>query len=460
MTNAIVTVNVSQNVGATPSELQRTGALISQGGTNTSAGTRTLITEIADFNAIDVPAAAISTMTWSGGVVTVTTAAAHGIPVGVTFPVIIAGAVPTAYNGAYTATRTGTSTFTYLLVSDPGTETTPGTYELTSASELRQMVTTFFTQGSQIGVYVLELGAGSAVAGVATLTTYLQDNPDFFYAIVVPRYWDAVSQFLTLIAAYEGTTAKLYFWVTTTAGTYTSYTATMKDVVAWVEAPSGMFGEEFDAAAGLHVTLNYKPSGTNKVTPFAFSYVFGVAPYPTVGTAALRLALKAAGPNIIAVGSEGGITNDIVLWGKNMDARPFNYWYSVDWAQINIKLNVANAVINGSNNPINPLYLNQDGINRLQAVIARTMQSAITFGLALGTVIQTELSGADFDAALNSGALAGQVAVNAIPFVDYYTANPGDYKIGVYDGFSVTYVPLRGFESITINLNVSDFVTA
>ena len=126
--------------------------------------------------------------------------------------------------------------------------------------------------------------------------------------------------------------------------------------------------------------------------------------------------------------------------------------------QINLDLNVANAIINGSNNPINPLYLNQDGINRLEAVIASTMTSAVSFGLALGTVIQTELASPAFLAALSSGTYAAQIAVNAVPFVTYYTLSPGDYKIGKYAGFAVSYVPARGFINIIINLNVSTFI--
>jgi hypothetical protein len=387
MTNQIVTINVSQNVGATPSTLQRTGALISMGGTTKTASSLTLVTGMPDVTAILAPASS-------------------------------------------------------------------------ATDELSDMATTFFSQGSSIGVYILELGTGTPAAAIGLLTTWLNNNPQHVYAFLVPRSWDNDPAFLTLIAQYESTTAMTYFWVTTTQANYTHYLPTMKDVVAWLEAPSGLFATEFSAAAGFWITLHYKPSSTNKVTPFCFSYVSGVTPYPVVGTAPLRSQLKDHGVNIISTGSEGGITNDMLIWGSNMDVRPFNYWYSVDWCQINLKLQLANCIINGSNNPINPLYLNQDGINRLEAVAAKVMNSAVTFGLALGTVIQLELDGPDLADYFDSGAGAGQIVINAVPFVAYYTANPGDYKIGVYDGLSVTYTPLRGFDNITVNLNVSDFVTA
>jgi hypothetical protein len=118
---------------------------------------------------------------------------------------------------------------------------------------------------------------------------------------------------------------------------------------------------------------------------------------------------------------------------------------------------MSNAVINGSNNPQNPLYLNQDGINRIQAVGASTLSSAITFGLLLGKVVQTELDGPSYSAALSANTFAGQAVINAVPFVAYYTASPSDYATGTYNGFSATVTPLRGFQSITFNINVTSF---
>ncbi len=141
-----------------------------------------------------------------------------------------------------------------------------------------------------------------------------------------------------------------------------------------------------------------------------------------------------------------------------MDGRDFTYWYSVDWAQINSDINLANAVINGSNDSVNPLYYDQDGINRLQDVEVATMQSAITNGLAAGVIKRTTLNAQAFKDALNSGTLNGFIVVNAVPFLDYVTANPSDYKTGNYAGLSVQYIPQRGFLSIVFNLNVTDLI--
>ena len=155
---------------------------------------------------------------------------------------------------------------------------------------------------------------------------------------------------------------------------------------------------------------------------------------------------------------QGGISNTILLYGTTMDGRDFTYWYAVDWVQINLALNATNAIINGSNNPINPLYYNQPGIDVLSQVGASTMSSGVTFGMVLGNVIQTALDGPVLDANINNEDYADLTVVNAVPFVTYSIENPSDYKIGLYAGLAVIFTPARGFEHVIFNVNVTDFV--
>jgi hypothetical protein len=409
------------------------------------------------LSAIVGPAASFVSLAWADNVVTVSTSAAHGIPVGDVVPVTIAGATPSAYNGSFNATSTGASTFTYPLVGDPGAETVPGTYRLGAVAELLAMGTTFFAQGTAQGVYVLELGPGAAATGVTALAAYITANPNEFYSWLVPKAWADESTFVTFLAGFVADTSKTYFYTTMTSGNYTSF-ADIKCVKGLVEAPLAP-ATEFSLAASFYRDLALAPSSTNKIPPNAFGYLFGVTAYPTKGNGATLAAFKAAGVNYVGTGAEGGISNTLLFWGTTMDGRDFSYWYSVDWVQINVAENVANAVINGSNNPANPLYLNQDGINRLQQVAASTMASAVSFGLALGTVQQTDLTATEFDVAFGDGDFAGTSEVNAVPFTSYYALNPSDYAIGKYAGFSIVYTPARGFTQIIFNVNVTDFVT-
>lgn len=548
MVNPIVLVNVTQQIAPEPNQLQKRGAIISQGGTTLSTGNYELLTEEADLTDLLSAAKALTSLAWAasyGGQVTATTTVAHGIAINQQFRTTVAGAIPAAYNGTYIATATGASTFTYKLAADPGAETTPGTYTPRNVAELQAAVDTFFGQGSQQAVYVLELGAGEPAAGVTALDTFIDESEQFFYSYLVPHNWDGVSSFLTLLAEFEATDAKTYFFVTTTLQNKSLYTALMKCVVLLVEAPvyrpwaanattaaawasgvvtmtttsahgvypgdsfkitgvladtyngwkvalpgttnvtlkyaaaddpgtytsggtlvarqyssAGVPATEFTHAADFRTTVNYNPTTTNKVTPLAYAELFGVTAFPTRGNSALISELAAAAVNYVGTGAEGGISNTILIGGFTMDGRPFNYWYSIDWVQINVDLAVSNAIINGSNNPINPLYYNQPGIDRLEQVVASVGQQAITFGLALGTVRSLGLTQDVFLEQLDAGEFNAQLVINAIPFVPYLTDNPSDYRTGRYAGMSMVYTPLRGFQHIVFNIVATDFVAA
>jgi hypothetical protein len=82
MSNPIVSVNVSVLVAPAPPTLQKTGAFISQGGTNTSPGTKSLLTQPSDLTPILAAPLAISNLSWSGGVATATASVNHGVAVG------------------------------------------------------------------------------------------------------------------------------------------------------------------------------------------------------------------------------------------------------------------------------------------------------------------------------------------------------------------------------------------
>ena len=457
MSNQIVTVNVTQSIAAAPSTLQRTGVFISQGGTTLTAGTFSLLTQLSSLTPLLAGAQAITSMSWASNLVTVTTTAPHGFPNGDVLPVTISGVVPAGYNGTFTATITGASTFTFPLASSPGTVTTQGVVTDVDVAELTAMNTTFFAQGGSASVYVLELGEGTAAQGVTALTAYMAANPLQFYSYLVPREWGSEPTFPALIASYESTTAKQYFFVTVTQSNYSNFTALMKNVYMAIEAPT-IPVTEFSLAATFYVTLNYNPSSTTPVPPLCFSFLSGVTPYPTAGNSSLLATFKAANVNYVSTGAEGGISNAMIKWGTMCDGNPFNYWYSVDWMQINVDLNVANAVINGSNNSLAPLYYDQPGVDRLQIVSQSIAQQGVSNGLALGPVTATALSPAAFAALLTSGNAPIGVIVNAVPFVTYVTQNPANYPLGIYGGLSISYTPARGFTSIIFNVNVSNFV--
>jgi hypothetical protein len=467
----IVQVNVSQQVGPTPSTLQRTGAFVSQGATTQAPGAFSLLTQLSSLTPLLKGALAITGITQTSGTATATTTAAHGFTTSDTILLTIAGAGQSAYNGTFLCTITGASAFTYPV---PSGTTSPATgtivYTPEDVAELVQMATTFFAQGNAVAVYVLELGAGNAVDGLVALTALITANPNIFYSYLLPHTWGVEPTFYSSFAKnFTSPTAKTYFHATTTLAYWqanpTVFAKTLKSVVVTIEAPAvaaaAALGTptEFSAAAGFYVTLNLNPSPSNQVTQAAYSFLYGVTAYPITGMAATFTTMAAANINIIGTGAEGGISNTVWLYGTTLDGADFNkYWYSVDNVQITLDRNTSNAVINGSNNPLAPLNYNQAGINTLQGVAMSVMQTEIAVGLALGTLTHTQLIGTEFSAAIEAGQFANQVVVNAVPFSSYATLEPGDYSIGKYAGLSVAYTVQLGFRQIIYNVVVANFV--
>lgn len=463
---AIVNINVSVTNPPKPSQLLKSGAMISTGGTTLAAGSYQLLTSKDDLKNIIAPAKTISTLAWSANVVTVTLSDNHGWSNGDQIPVVISGATPAAYNGAYTASVTGDKTLTYTLSSDPGTATVMGTVTTVAAGEIQQMNTTYWAQGSNRAVYVLELGEISVTSAVAALGDFIDKDISLgntyqkFFSYLVPREWDGEPTFKTLTGLYTSPASLVYFFVTTTIATYPAWVATKnKSVIAGVESTNIPAGE-FSMAFPFQSSLANDPGSSNMVPPMAYRFGYGVTEYPVEGNGTLLKQLQDNSINYVGTAAEGGLSNKMLVAGHMLDGNPFNYWYSVAWTAINLELDLANEIINGSNTTVNPLYYEKNGIDRLQRRALKTLRNGISYGLILGRVIGTGLTQQDFNTEYEKGTYAGNAVINAVPFASYTSLNPSDYAAGKYAGLSAVMTPRRGFESITFNVNVTNFVGA
>jgi len=344
--------------------------------------------------------------------------------------------VPAAYNGTFTATVTGPDTFTYPLPMSPGTETSPGTYLPPDSGFILDAATTFFAQGTQVGMFVLELGPQQTVtAAITALQAFITQNsaPQLFYAYLLPAEWDTAAAALnTMTSDFGSPDGQTYFFVTTTVANIGLY-APNKAVFAMVPSPT-QANSEFQAAVGFFQWLVNNPGPANQLAPMAFRFGFGVTPWPQKGNATPINTVLTANGNLILTGAEGGISTATLFKGTLMDGTQAAFWYGIDWFRIQVKQALAAAVINGSNsNP--PLLYNQSGINSLLAVAQNVANSAVTFGAALSVVI------------------------TAVSFTDFTTENPDDYKAGIYNGFAATVVGQNGFLSITFNLDATQFAS-
>ncbi|EKN4770345.1 hypothetical protein FG467_004271 [Yersinia enterocolitica] len=435
----IVTVNVSQTIGAIPSNLQQMSAILSFGSTLQGASKPVLLTRNQDINDLVKNAigslSAVSTAKSTSANVTLT------LPEGVTIgrdnntevEITISGCSPDVWNGTYTATVSGNNTLTWTIPDAQvnGSPTVLGQFTLTGSDELVTAVNGFFAQGNSIGVYLLELGHQMSVATqVSALKAYMDDPLRRFYAYLVPQSWDGKAEFINLAKLHTANEAMQYFFVITATPKDTNYVSPYSGIKSVIAQADDSFPTTNAAAAAMWNFVSASPSEINKVPPMAFRYLQAVNAHK--GKQSILSTMTKQNINYVDTGAEGGISNTILVKGVTSDGNDMTYWYSVDWVQINVDMQLANTVINGSNNPINPLYYNQDGIDRLQQVAQGVFNTGVSYGL-----------------------VNGQPVVNAVPFRTYIKNNPNDYGIGRYAGLSAVYTPMRGFVEIIFNINVT-----
>ncbi|HFK8166074.1 TPA: hypothetical protein ACYSD8_003231 [Citrobacter freundii] len=434
----IVTVNVSQTIGATPSNLQQMSAILSFGATMQEPGKPVLLTQDSDIT--DLVNNAIGTLEAE--------VQSHGSDFTLTLPpgktinrdpgseieITIVGCSPTTWNGIYTATLTTTSTLEWTVSSSTldGSPTTLGQFTIGGSADLVTAVNTFFAQGNSVGTYLLELGYQKDVVKteVAALKLYMEEPLKRFYAYLVPETWKADTDFITLAKLYTANEAKQYFFVLEDTPDDTNYVTPYAGIKSIIAMADDTYPVTNAAAAAMWNFVSPSPSEINKVPPMAFRYLQAVN--ANAAKASILTTMVKQNINYVDTGAEGGIANTMLVKGVTSDGNDMTYWYSVDWVQINVDMMLANAVINGSNNPINPLYYNQDGIDRLQQVAQGVFNTGVSYGL-----------------------VNGQTPVNAVPFKTYVKNNPNDYGIGRYAGLSATYTPMRGFVEIIFNINVT-----
>lgn len=485
--NPIVTVQVSTVLAPTPPDYQQSGCMVTFGGTSLQAGEVATLTQYEDLEDYIVPSLAVETATWATNVATITFVENLSQALqDTTSPVamIFTGFTPSVWNGTFECTVTGPDTVTFPLLTDPAAATVMGSMQLLASNTLNAQAATFYSQGTKIPVDILELGPqGSSIQDeISTFETWLTANPLTYYGYLMPGDWGLpvnIPDELELFNQFVNPEAMTYFWLTLTPQAVGLIPPTCKSVVQLVEAPGvssqrqvtpGNTYNEFTIAGMFYWAMQYKATSITPISPMCFKYIYGVTPFPTGGTvtingqpmtyAAFLQMCKAKFVNYIQAGAEGGVAFTDVYQGVTADGFDyFNWWWTIDWVQINANIDLSNAIINGSNNPLAPLIYNQPGINRLQAVLAARMKIGITFGMVTGIVVQTAYNTQALSQAIALGVFTNRCDVNAIPFAAYAVANPSHYGIGEYDGLSTLFIPARGFVHILVQVVATDIVT-
>lgn len=382
-------------------------------------------------------------------------------------------------------------------------------------TEVTDMATTFFAQGSKVGVYVLELGAQSTVDdGVAALTTWITDNPGVFYAYLTPADWGSTIDQVGSITVTNGgsgyTAAPTVTISAPSQGTTATATATVQNgsvVSITVTDPGSGY------ASSPTVTISAPTSGTTATATAALDSPLSVLVknyssadsktyfFITDVTADSDLYFGDKGAFVFiesptAVSSEFGAAAPFYNWlannpGANNVLAPMAYRFlygitaweqSGNTATINqILTNDANLALLGTEGGLNSstiLFkgLLADGtqaaawygIDWIQVQAKQALAAAIINGSngnppllynEMGIKTLAAIAQRICDDAVSYGC-AQSAEVSYIPFGTYTAANPNNYAAGIYNGLTATVTMQYGFLTITFNLDAVAFAAA
>ncbi|WP_186084928.1 hypothetical protein [Burkholderia gladioli] len=431
-TSTIVNLNVTVTRAPTPSQLQRSGAIVSVGGTNLATGTYLYCGLLSDMTSVlsgSGNSAELQNMATtyfaqgsSVGFYVLELGAETGVDEGIGLlqswitanpGVFYAYLVPAAWD--FSKDEVGS-----VIISNGGSGYTsaPTVTFAAPTTGVTATGTAIVQNGKVVSVTITNPGSGYTAAPTVTFT-----GGGGTGAAATSNLASALN---ILAGQYSSPTGKTYFFVSTIASNLANY-ATLKSVFAVVPSPLAP-STEFTAAAFFYQWLANQPGAANKLAPMAYRYLFGVTPWPTQGYNSQINSILSAYGNIVLTGAEGGISTACIFKGTLMSGDQASWWYGIDWFQIQSKQALAAAVINGSNsNP--PLLYDQPGINTLESVAENTGSSAVAFGCAQS------------------------VSITATSFQQYTTQNPGDYSAGIYNGLAATVVGQNGFLTITFNID-------
>jgi hypothetical protein len=379
-----------------------------------------------------------------------------------------------------------------------------------NATELINMGTTFFAQGTAVGVYVLELGTATGVdAQIALLETWITQNPGVFYAYLVPAAWDFSKDEVGSVIITNGGSGYTSAPTVTFAAPTSGVTALGHAIVqngqvvqvvidnpgsGYTAAPSVTFsgggGTGAAGTANLVSALNFLAG--QYANPSAKTYFFVTTSAANIVNYATQKSVFAVVPSPTAASQEFQAAAFFYQWLVNNPSAanplgPMSYrflfgvtpWPQTGFtAEINtILTNFGNIVLTGAEGGISTasifkgMLMSGDqasfwyGIDFFLIQAKRQLAAAVINGsnqipplvynqhginTLLAVLQNVANSTVSFQCALS-------ITLTATDFVTYTTQNPSDYRAGIYNGFTADVTGQNGFLQIGVNVDAIEF---
>ena len=378
--------------------------------------------------------------------------------------------------------------------------------------ELTNMATTFIAQGTGVGFYVLELGAGTVIdTEIAALQTWISANPKIFYAYLVPANWDASKDEVGSVTITLGgsgyTTAPTVTFSAPTSGATATGTAnlvngsvtsvTITDPgYGYTAAPTVTFsaptsGVTATGTANLASALDVLAS--DYASPIGKTYFFVTTNSTNVVNYSTQKSVIAVAESNLAPSTEFTAAALFYQWLVNNPSAsnplaPMGYRFAygvTPWPQsgqstaIDAVLTAyGNLIGTGAEGGISTACIFKGttmdgiqaswwyGIDWCQIQVKQALAAAIIDGSNSNPPLVYDQTGINTLRAVAQNVLNSAVkfgcaltaVVSTVPFVTYTTENPNNYSAGIYNGLSATIVGQNGFQTITFKLDAVQFV--
>ena len=270
---------------------------------------------------------------------------------------------------------------------------------------------------------------------VKVLSDFVASGELRVYEWACPTSFYDNTDFIALVKSYSGITAGQYFSLELPEGTDPS---TDKTFALYIQSksfapvyPSLVEGESSNGAiVGIKAGNLYNLSVSNPLSLLQWKTVYGITPRDRLSNSLVD-ALNENGCSWI-----GSLNNNIVvLGGMVADGQNWESYFALDTFIFRLTVDIASMMIQASNNPLQSISFNQNGINIIKNKLVAISNTMLSFGVL-------DNFGSDYDT--NTNAILNTGEWSAIDFATYKANQYQDWKDGIYNGASC-YVTIRHF---------------
>lgn len=270
---------------------------------------------------------------------------------------------------------------------------------------------------------------------VKVLSDFVASGELRVYEWACPTSFYNNTDFIALVKSYSGITAGQYFSLELPEGTDPS---TDETFALYIQSksfapvyPSLVEGESSNGAiVGIKAGNLYNLSVSNPLSLLQWKTVYGITPRDRLSNSLVD-SLNENGCSWI-----GSLNNNtVVLGGMVADSQNWESYFALDTFIFRLTVDIASMMIQASNNPLQSISFNQNGINIIKNKLVAISNTMLSFRVLdnFGSGYNTNTN-----AILNTGEWA------AIDFATYKANQYEDWKNGIYNGASC-YVTIRHF---------------